>query len=429
MRSMCFVIAGLMIAATSAAWALDAGTGVADITPDVKAFKVPLAGYGARGNRPSTGVHDPLHAKVLFLRSGDVRMALITCDLRSITRELKDQVIEKSAGLGITTENLFMAASHTHDGPAMYPEKFWQLQFGKYDPRIVDIMSTSVAKAVKEAVQNAVPAKVGFGEGKAEGFMNNRRWNYDKAAREAAGEKPALEPVVWVMRVDGMDGKPRAILVNFGVHPTILGADNMLISAEWPGVLQTELEKAFPGSVALFTNGAEGDQAPQSAKNHKDAFARVTEFGVRLSKVITPIAQGIETKPDVPIAFKCAAPDLPKLAIPKEMAKRFAPAPDLPAKGLPRKAELQIFRIGSTALVGLPGEPILEVGQAVRKGVVEQGFSRAVAVGLANDYIGYLVSEKEFAHGGYEVELRSYYGPGLEAFLVEQTKKIAGDLR
>jgi hypothetical protein len=428
---MCFVIAGLMIAATSAAWGLEAGTGIADITPDVKAFKVPLAGYGARRNRPSTGVHDPLHAKVLFLRNGDVRMALITCDLRSITPELKNQVIEKSAGLGITTDNLFMAASHTHDGPAMYREKFWQLQFGAYDPKIVDIMSTSVAKALKEAVQNAVPVKVGFGEGKAEGFMNNRRWKDDLAAREAAGEKPALEPVVWVMRVDGMDGKPRAILVNFGVHPTILGADNMLISAEWPGVLQTELEKAFPGSVALFTNGAEGDQAPQSAKGLKDAFERVTEFGVRLSKVVTPIVQGIETKADVPIAFKYATPDLPKIAIPAGMAKRFAAAgaADIPEKGLPHKAELQILRIGSTALVGLPGEPILEVGQAVRKGVVEQGFSRAVAVGLANDYIGYLVSAKEFPHGGYEVDLRSYYGPGLEAFLVEQTKKIAGDLK
>jgi hypothetical protein len=290
-------------------------------------------------------------------------------------------------------------------------------------------MSTSVAKALKEAVQRAAPAKVGFGDGKAEGFMNNRRWKYDKVAREAAGEKPALEPVVWVMRVDGMGGKPRAILVNFGVHPTILGADNMLISAEWPGVLQIELEKAFPGSVALFTNGAEGDQAPQSAKGLKDAFERVTEFGVRLSKVVTPIVEAIETKPDVLIAFKRATPSLPKLAIPEAMAKRFAPAPDLPEKGLPHKAELQIFRIGSTALVGLPGEPILEVGQAVRRGVVQQGFSRAVAVGLANDYIGYLVSEKEFSHGGYEVDLRSYYGRGLEVFLVEQTKKIAGDLK
>ena len=26
-----------------------------------------------------------------------------------------------------------MAASHTHDGPPMYPEKFWQLQFGGYE--------------------------------------------------------------------------------------------------------------------------------------------------------------------------------------------------------------------------------------------------------------------------------------------------------
>jgi len=60
--------------------------------------------------------------------------------------------------------------------------------------------------------------------------------------------------------------------------------------------------------------------------------------------------------------------------------------------------------------------------------VLEQSFEGAVVIGLANDYIGYLVNEPEYAHGGYEVESRSYYGPGLGAFLAEQAGKIAGEL-
>jgi len=428
MRCFWLLVIGCLAVAGSVAWGLDIGVGVGDITPDVKTYRVPMAGYGARLGRPSTGVHDPLRAKVLFLRDGEVRMAMITCDLRSITPEFKNQVVGKSAPLGFTPDNIFMAASHTHDGPSMYPEKFWQLQFGAYDPKIVDIMSTSVANALKEAVRTARPARIGFGEGRAEGFTHNRRWQYDMAAREAAGEKPAVDPVMWVMRVDSMEGRASAILVNFAVHPTILPAENMLISAEWPGVLQQELEKAFPGAVALYTNGAEGDQSPRDAQGADD-FAKMTDFGVRLAKIGVDVARGIETKPGVTIGFRRATPELPELAFPEGSKKKFAEFLDAAREGLPRKAEIQAFRIGSTVIVGLPGEPILEVGQAVRDSVMKQGFQQAVVAGLANDYIGYLVNEKEYAHGGYEVDSRSYYGPGLGTFLAQQAGKIVQDLK
>ena len=75
--------------ATASSRALEVGAASCDITPDVTGHKVPLAGYGARKGQPSTGIHDPLHAKVLFLREGKKSMALVTCDLRSVTPLLK----------------------------------------------------------------------------------------------------------------------------------------------------------------------------------------------------------------------------------------------------------------------------------------------------------------------------------------------------
>ncbi len=423
-----FALIGLLALTSNVSYALEAGAAAADITPDVKTYKVPMAGYGARMGRPSTGVHDPLHAKILVLRDGKTQMALITCDLRSITPEFKNQIVQKTASLGFTPDNVLISASHTHDGPSMFAEKFWQLQFGKYDPKIVDTMSTNVANALKQAVKSAAPAKIGFGQGRADEFTHNRRWGYDTAAREAAGEKPNVEPVLWVMRVDSMDGKPKTILVNFATHPTILDADNMLISAEWPGVLQQELEKTFPGATAMFANGAEGDQSPQGAQG-ATAFDKVADFGMRLAKVAADIAKKVETKPNVSIAYRRATPDLPPLAFPEASKKKYAAFAEAAKNDLPRKAEIQIFRIGSTALVGLPGEPILAVGQSVRDSVSKQGFEHAIVIGLADDYIGYLVNEKEYAHGGYEVDSRSYYGPGLGSFLTEQAANVAKELK
>lgn len=410
-----------------AAAALDVGVRVADITPDVETYRVPMSGYGARLGKPSAGVHDRLHAKVLYFRDGDTCMALIACDLRSITPEFKGQIVEKSGGHGLALDNVLISASHTHAGPSMYPEKFWQLQFGAYDPKIVDIMSTSVAKAITQAVQNAAPAKVGFSEGSADGFTRNRRWGYDTEARKAAGEKPAVDPTVWVMRVDSMEGEPRVLLVNFATHPTILGHENMLISAEWPGALQRELEKLFPGATALYVNGAQGDQAPSGAQGADD-FEKVNDFGTRLARIAAEIARGIETEAAVPIGFGRSTPSLPESVFTENSKKRYGDYLNAALEALPRTAEIQVFQIGKTALVGLPGEPILEVGQAVQQSVGSHGFDNVVVVGLANDYIGYLVNEKEYAHGGYEVDSRSYYGPGLGSFIAEHAGKVAQTL-
>jgi hypothetical protein len=422
------ILALVALLAPGMAFSLDIGVGVADITPDVKAFKVPMAGYGARMGKPSAGVHDPLHAKILFMRDGDTRMALITCDLRSSTPEFKQRIVRKCSAQGLTMDNTFIAAAHTHDGPSMYPEKFWQLQFGAYDPKIVDIMAASVAKAVAEAEANAAPAKIGFAQGMADGFTRNRRSGYDEEARKAAGEQPPIDPRVSVMRVDGMDGGCRAIIVNFASHPTILPASNLLISAEWPGVLQRELEKSHPGAVAFFVNGAEGDQSPAGAKGDDD-FAKIEDYGTRLAQVVSSIAAGAQPQPNLSIGISRITPELPPLTFSEESAKKFAKYMEAAQRDLPRKAEIQVLRVGPVALVGLPGEPLMAVGHAVRDAVLSLGFEEVVVAGLANDYIGYLVNESEYAHGGYEVESRSYYGPGLGRFLAEHSRQCAEKLQ
>src|SRR5436190_5853406 len=181
--------------ATFTSKALDVGVASCDITPDVAAHKVPLAGYGARKSQPSTGVHDPLHAKVLFLRDRKKSMALVTCDLRSVTPLLKQQALQKAADVGLTTDTLFMCGSHTHDGPSIYPEKFWQLQFGECDPAVVEAISSAIAGGLQVAAGNRARARVGFGSERVDGFTRNRRWRYDNQARLTAGETPAANPI------------------------------------------------------------------------------------------------------------------------------------------------------------------------------------------------------------------------------------------
>ena len=423
---------GSFLAVVSAT-ALEVGVARCDITPDVMGHKVPLAGYGARQGRPSTGVHDPLHAKVLFFRDGKTSMAVVTCDLRSVTPQLKQQTLQKATDLGLTMDALFLCGSHTHDGPSIFPEKFWQLQFGECDPAVIDVMSSSIADGLHAAARNLAPARVGFGSERLDGFTRNRRWRYDNQARMTAGETAAVNPILSILRVDSDDGKCRALLVHFATHPTLLGASNMLISAEWPGALQQALEAAFPGAVALYCNGAEGDQSPDGAKG-ADEFERVKDYGTRLAQPAQSVAQRIVTKPNQPIGIVRLTPDLPPIVFsPGAQNGPYKSYEPLARAALPKRAEIQVLRIGDTALAGLPGEPICEVGVDTQKQVAAAGFKSVLTIGLANDYLGYIVNEKEYPHGGYEVDERSYYGPGLGSLLAakagEAARKLSGPAR
>jgi hypothetical protein len=234
-----------------------------------------------------------------------------------------------------------------------------------------------------------------------------------------------------VLRVDGRDGKCRAVLVHFATHPTILGASNMLISAEWPGVVQQALETAFPGAVALYCNGAEGDQSPEGAQG-ADEFERVKHYGMRLAQRAEGLAKRVETNPDQPTGIVRITPDLPPIGFsPGARQGQYKSFEPLAKETLPTRAEIQILRIGDIALAGLPGEPICDVGVETQRQVAAAGFKTALTIGLANDYLGYIVNEKEYPHAGYEVDTRSYYGPGLGTFLSakagEAARKLAGE--
>lgn len=418
-------LSAVLLASWSPAAAVDVGAAACDITPDLSKHRVPLAGYGAREGEPAAGVHDSIQAKVLYFRDADTRMAIVTLDLRSVTPEFKRQIVERTHDLGLRDENLLVCASHTHAAPSIYPEPFWQRQFGVYDPEIVVKMTETIAHALHRAAENAAPAKIGFGADEIEGFTANRRWGYDAEAREQANETPAVDPKLWIMRIDSVEGRPRAIVVNFATHPTIMGADNMSISAEWPGVLQRELESRYPGAVALFTNGAEGDQRPAGAQG--EGFDRIEDFGRRLANEADRIAKDVSTTANLPIAYLLHEPELPPLEFSETARERYPHMAPLAQEALPRRAVLQFLRIGDRLLVGLPGEPIIEVGAATAEQVETGPIEEAVVVGLANDYIGYILNEKEYAHGGYEVDARSYYGPGLGAFVARQAGEAVMD--
>jgi len=85
-------------------------------------------------------------------------------------------------------------------------------------------------------------------------------------------------------------------------------------------------------------------------------------------------------------------------------------------------AYLQAIRIGDVAIVGLPGEPCNEIGQAVKD---RSSAPFTLFAGYSNGYIGYFPTAAEYPYGGYEpsyshhnTELLEQVAPESEEILV-----------
>ena len=89
--------------------------------------------------------------------------------------------------------------------------------------------------------------------------------------------------------------------------------------------------------------------------------------------------------------------------------------------------EIQAFRIGRAALVGLAGEPFVE-GQLQIK--MASPAYRTLVAHCCNMYSGYLPIPEAFPRGGHEVETRfwSKLAPEALAMVVDKTAEVLQDL-
>ena len=67
--------------------------------------------------------------------------------------------------------------------------------------------------------------------------------------------------LIGLIRLEKADGKLLALIANYAMHGTVLGAENLQISADAPGVVAEYVEEKL-GAPMLYINGAAGNLAP-----------------------------------------------------------------------------------------------------------------------------------------------------------------------
>lgn len=379
---------------------LRVGTAKLELTPPVS---VPLAGYSRRGGKLSTGVHDPLFVRAVVLQDADTTVALVSCDLLIIDEALFEAVRRKIepafTGRPLT---LLLAATHTHSGPGAYGRKFLEkLSMGHFDPRVFEFLAGRITEAVTAAASILQPADLRYTTGSAMGLVVNRM--------EPGG---IADAELTVVALDTPARKPLAILVNFAAHPTTLGAWNMALSADYPGVLTREIEARHPSAVCLFLAGAVGDQAPVK---RGEGAAPAEWLGGELARQALTLLDSASRESSTSVA---ADQRLMPLA-PAQLRLGWLRLPSWLGQSLvDDDAALTAVGVGPVVFFGVPCDLSAELGVEVKR-AARQHERHPVIVGFANDYIGYCLSERAYRTHSYEASM-AFNGPHTGERIVEE---------
>ena len=301
MRAAILLVALAVPAAASAATELKAGVARVEITPSTF---LSMYGYANRKCGPANGTHDPLFAKVLVLEAGDSRMAIVTADVGSLVSDnLRRDVAAK-----LDIPVLLLSASHTHSAPAFLP-------FGSAPATSPDATSylaeleRRIFGAIEQASRSMFPARLGIGRGSLQLGYNRLLLREDGRARalfdnlERVPYGP-VDPEIVLLRVEDADGRAKALLVHYAVHAVVLGPTSCKYSADYPGVLQSAVEKELEGTQVMFVQGGAGDINPLfqgRSGREADDFGVMEKMGqllaaevLRANKTVKPLAPVVD---------------------------------------------------------------------------------------------------------------------------------------
>ena len=434
----CFGLAPLF--AQEASWKV--GLARVKITPEQPIF---MAGYASR-DRPFASVHDDLYAKALVLVDEQgTRAVLITTDLIGLTAEIADPIrqrVEKQTG--ILASSVMLSSSHTHTGPTLsldpMPRDGRTLADTERTVAYTKQLQDKLVNVVVEAAKEPQPARLSWGVGVINFVMNRREFTVERGIILGVNPSGQADRSAPVLRVEGTDGKLRAILFGAASHNTTLGANDYEISGDYAGHAQQLIETEQPGVQAMFILGCAGDANPYPRGSHEIAARHGKELATEVLRVVKDTKKLAAIKGPLRVAWgdatlplEAAPPrdQLEKLAaarggttpwMAQQMLARLDRGEKLPTEYTCHQA---VWQLGDgLTLAALSGEVVVDYVPLLEDAI---GPGRLWVAAYCHDVYGYLPSARVLRQGGYET--RGLYAGGIGIFAPEAEGKMVGVIK
>jgi hypothetical protein len=361
----------------------------------------------------------------------------VAADLAAVDRELVDEV---AAAAELDRSELVLCASHTHSGPAGVVARLHPADDDRSDPALREAFVAACRKAIGEASERIEPVDLLFGSCETSGLAANRN--------NPAGP---FDPRVSILATRGSDGEIQALLAHFACHPTILGAENRLVSADFPGALRRSLSATTHDTrrklVTLFVNGAAGDVSTRFTRHSQD-IGEVERVGAALATAATEavatahridgqICYDLErvvlsprnlnergvtgSRDDVAAA---SAAERRKLETRAQGATLLARLAESGPRTIRTEVLLESWSLGDIAFVAVPGELFASLGERI----AAMSPSPTLVLGYANGYVGYLADEAAYEAGTYEA-LASPFAIGSGERIAKAVRQLLDRLR
>lgn len=382
---------------------------------------LPVSG-GMGPTQPVKEKRGELTARALYLQRGKTKVVIVGLDLLGFPGVLADRV--RARVPQIAAQNILIGATHTHSAPDCYafPDGKGG-HTGELD--FIERVCTLTAEAIHEAIARARPAHLKIGTGEAQGKIAYNYYAPDLYDRRVSAIQ-ALTP----------EGKPIATLVNYAIHPEVLGNDIGILSPDLCGPLCDFIEERH-GGMALFMNSAQGgmvtadnrylDRPKDPQRGYWDD-ARTWEECVRIGQTLGSEAlrilstASLQTTPQLLCRHTDATFPVESEALWQVVTQSPLGYPH--GKNHTITSRINLVTIGDSQILTIPGEALPNIGFYLKR---KMRGKHNLLFGLTNDAFGYILTRVDFhSFPRYEYVSRTSLGEQTGEILIEKCLKLIG---
>jgi hypothetical protein len=412
-RIVFFLACGLFLHLPSARGDFLVGAAVRNITPDPL---LPISG-GLGIPKPAKEKRGELTARAVVFRKGDVSVAVVALDSLGFPSVLGDRVRAKVTR--IPADHILIASTHTHSAPDCYA--FPDGRGGHTgDLKYMDFVCDRAAEAINTAIDQLQPASVKIATGEAKGKIAYNYYAPDLYDRRMS-----------VIQAVSPQGKTIVTLVNYAIHPEVLGNSVGILSPDLVGPLCDRIE-AQTGGMAVFLNGAQGGMITADNRDlnqPRDALraywndSRTWEECLRIGRLMADEALRIvkDTREQHDPTLFC---DSISVRFPVGSLLMWAVVVASPLN-YPHNsdqsvnARINLVNLGNAQILSIPGEALPNIGFYLKR---KMHGTHNLLFGLTNDAFGYILTKVDFqSFPRYEYVSRTSLGEMTGEILIEKS--------
>jgi hypothetical protein len=412
------VIIGVLslVAIPTARADIEVGTGIQIITPDPL---LPVSGGMGKPN-PVKEKRGDLAARALVFRKGDVSIAIVSIDAIGFPSVLGERIRAKVSR--IPPQNILIGATHTHSAPDCYafPDG---LGGHTGDLKYMDSVCEKAAEAINSAIDHLQPATLKIATGEAKGKIAYNYYApdlYDRRMSVIQAVRPA--------------GKTIATLVNYAIHPEVLGDSAGILSPDLIGPLCEQIEKET-GGAAIFMNSAQGgmvtadnrilEQPRDQTRGYwKDArsWDECLRIGQLMASEALRIVKDANTQKD-PTLY-CASESV---RFPVESPIMWAVILGSPLHyphndDYSINARVNLVNLGDAQILTIPGEALPNIGFYLKR---KMHGTHHLLFGLTNEAFGYILTKVDYnSFPRYDYVTRTSLGEMTGEILIEKSLEL-----